>query len=169
MSFSIAKRYAKALIAASKKGADGEKIAFDLAALDTPVMKQFLSNPVFEHAERLAFVEKLDIEPSTKGCLSLLIRRNRTFILHALKKAYQQELDAQEGRLRAKITTAEPISTKQLTEIVKALAEYMHQEVVAEPAVNPALLGGGRAEMGGLLFDNSIQSKLMQLEKVLCN
>lgn len=173
MSLLIARRYAKALIQSTSKQSDWELIESDLkmlteSYLTTPLLQLF-ENPVFHPEERLAFAKQLGLSPLTERCLELLIERNRTVLLPDLQRSYTHELDTKLGRVRAKITTARALNSEQLSEITGALFNRLGKEVIPEIFVSPAVLGGVRAQIGGLVFDATLESQFSQLRRDLCN
>jgi F-type H+-transporting ATPase subunit delta len=173
MNEAIARRYAKALIQSVSGAADWEPIEADLKALAdaylTTPLKELFENPIFHPEERLSFAKQLGLTKSTERCLELLINRNRTFILPDLARAYTRELDGKLGRVRAKISSAKPLSPEQLSVITGALFKYVGKEVIPISEVHPALLAGVRAQIGGLVFDGSLQAQFSQLRRDLCN
>ncbi|MEI6805028.1 MAG: ATP synthase F1 subunit delta [Myxococcaceae bacterium] len=173
MSQLIARRYAKALIQSTSKQTDWELIESDLKSLsegylNTPLLQLF-ENPVFHPEERLAFSKLLGLNSLTQRCLELLIERNRTTILPDLERSYTRELDIKLGRVRAQITTARALDPEQLVEVTGALFKRIGKEVIPETIVSPAVLGGVRAQIGGLVFDSTLQSQFSQLRRDLCN
>lgn len=173
MNGAIARRYAKALIQSVSQKSDWELIESDLKALSnaylTTQLKDLFENPIFHPEERLAFAKQLGLSIVTERCLELLIERNRTFIIPDLARSYMRELDTKLGRVRAKISSAKALSTEQLSSITGALFKRLGQEVIPETDVHPALLAGVRAQIGGLVFDGSLQAQFSQLRRDLCN
>ena len=172
MNQNIAKRYAKALIAATNKESDRELIEEELKILTEAYraeLHELFENPVFHPQERLDCVKHLGLSALTLGCLELLIRKNRTFILPELSKAYTRELDTKLGRIRAKVTSAKALEPEQLAEIRAALFKRLGKEVIPETEVHPGVLGGVRAQIGGLVFDGTLESQFSQLRRDLCN
>lgn len=173
MSQLIARRYAKALIAAATQAHDLESVESDLNVLSKayqqPDLRQFFENPVFQKSERLEFIQKLELSERTKRCLELMIERNRTLMLPDLARAYTRELDTKLGRVRARITTAKELTPEQLSHITGALFKRLGKEVIPEVDVSAQVLGGVRAQIGGLVFDNTLQTQFSQLRRDLCN
>ncbi len=173
MSQQIARRYAKALIQSTSEESHWKAIESDLNALakaylNTPLGELF-ENPVFHPEERLAFSKQLGLNPLTERCLELMIDRNRTFVLPELARSYTRELDSKLGRIRARITTARALSPEQLSEVTGALFKRLGKEVIPEPEVDLAALGGVRAQIGGLVFDGTLEAQFSQLRRDLCN
>ncbi|MES2503574.1 MAG: ATP synthase F1 subunit delta [Myxococcota bacterium] len=167
MNPAIAKRYARALIALSTE------LEFELDSLancyEHTALKKLLENPAFSNTERLQLVHKLELSPILTRCLEMLIESNRTEIIPELRTAYGRELDMKLGRLRAEITSAHALTPNQLDEITQSLIGRLGRPVVPESKVDPSVLGGVRAQIGGLVFDSTLETQLSQLRRVLCN
>ena len=173
MNQAIARRYAKALIQSVSQKSDWQLIESDLKALSnaymTTPLKELFENPIFHPEERLSFAKQLGLSKASERCLELLISHNRTFILPDLARSYTRELDMKLSRVRAKITSAKALSPEQLSSITGALFKRLGQEVIPETTIHPALLAGVRAQIGGLVFDGSLQAQFSQLRRDLCN
>ena len=172
MNQTIAKRYAKALIAAVAQESEWGVIEAELKVLASAyrgALREFLENPVFHPEERLRFAQHLNLSAVTLGCLELLIQKNRTFILPDLSRVYTRELDSRLGRIRAQVTSAQALSLEQVSEITGALLRRLGKEVIPETDLCPSVLGGIRVQIGGLVFDGTLESQLSQLRRDLCN
>lgn len=173
MNQAIARRYAKALIQSVSDSSDWQLIEADLKALAnaylTTPLRELFENPIFHPEERLSFAKQLGLSTPTERCLELLINRNRTFIIPDLTRSYTRELDMKLGRVRAMISSAKTLTPEQLSVITGALFKRLGKEVIAESEVRPALLAGVRAQIGGLVFDGSLQAQFSQLRRDLCN
>lgn len=173
MNYLIAKRYAKALIQITQKESDWSQIETDLQVLaqaySQGALRHFFEDPVFSLEERRLFADKLPISHDTQNLLKLLISKNRTFILPELLKAYGLEVDAKLGRVKAKITSAIPLPPQQLHDIAQALHQRLGQPIIPETIVKPSVLGGIQAQIGGLVFDGTLENQFSQLKRNLCN
>jgi F-type H+-transporting ATPase subunit delta len=168
---SIARRYALGLLTAA--GTHQEGLGQELNELskifedDQSGFKSLLVNPAFSPAERIAVIEKLALAeqmPSVlRDFLKLLVAKGRMKILPAISAAYARLLDEKQGRIKAKITSAFPLSTDASQEICDLLAKLTKRQVIAEQAVEPKLLGGVKIEMAGAVIDGSLSSKVQAL------
>jgi F-type H+-transporting ATPase subunit delta len=173
----IAHRYARALISAVKDDALLPRIEADLQELsslfadEASGLRLLLENPVFRVSERQSVLkqmgERMSLHPMTNQFLSLLVEKDRARLLPALSWAFGQELDSRLARVRAVITTAQPLIDGDLAQIVGALNLRLGKNVVSKTEVDPSVLGGVRAQIGGLVFDGTLETKLASLRRAL--
>ncbi|MBH1989524.1 MAG: ATP synthase F1 subunit delta [Myxococcaceae bacterium] len=173
MSALIAKRYAKALLSAvqgaEEQGQIESQLKFLADACKIPAVQQFFENPRFQKDERFRLIKNLDLQPALLHCLKLLIDRNRISLLSELDASFRSELDRHLGRVRARVTSAKPLDAEQSAQIAQALSDRIGLPVLTENTVDPAVLAGIRAKIGGLVFDNTLQTQFSQLRKDLCS
>ena len=72
-----------------------------------------------------------------------------------------------ERTVRAKVTSATPLSADEQAKIEQALRRRFNADVALETAVDPALIGGAVIDAGDVVIDGSLRSKLARLETAL--
>ena len=77
--------------------------------------------------------------------------------------------DAHLGRVRARVTSAEPLGPAVLDRVRRALEQRTGKQVVVETAVDPDLIGGVVARVGDLILDGSVRTQLADLRAKLLN
>jgi len=168
-----ARRYAQAVfeIALEKKElerwqADLQKIVGAvndttfLAALDSPKIK-------IEDKSRFLTKRLGDINPLALNLALLLIARTGIGMIKEIAGEYQHLLDSYQGIAMAKVTTAVLLNDKDKRELADRLGVLVGAKVELESKVDPAILGGIVARVGGKLLDGSTRSKLTALKKEL--
>ena len=172
----IARRYAKALFELSVEDGRFEETGRELQALkgaleSDPDLVVALSSPLTTREDRLAVAEALiaalQPSPTLGNTLRLLADRRRLADLAAIARTYREFADDKAGRVRARVTSAAPLSEEAATRIGAALTQATQRTVVVERAVDPALLGGAVAQVGSQVFDGSIRNQLEQLKQQL--
>jgi F-type H+-transporting ATPase subunit delta len=174
----VARRYARALfgigVDAGNFDALGQQIA-DLAELwsSSPELRQALENPVFRQDEKRKVLEQLlpriAPTPEVQRFVLLLLDRRRISILPAIARAYGALADEHTGRVRARVTSAEPLSPAALDRVRRSLEQRTGKKVIVETAVDPELIGGVVANVGDLVLDGSIRTQLDDLRAKLIN
>ncbi|GAC1336515.1 MAG: ATP synthase F1 subunit delta [Myxococcales bacterium] len=184
---SVARRYAKALLSlatapdgAAANGGDPHGVAErtaaqlrDLAAsLETsPDTRAALLNPGFSSAQRQkavdALAQQLKLEPGIVNFLRLLLDRQRIAALPAIARAFGELLDQRIGRVRATVTSAQPLGEGELATVRDALSKAVQKSIILEAKTDPALLGGVVAQVGGTVFDGSVRTQLNRLRDEL--
>jgi F-type H+-transporting ATPase subunit delta len=93
----------------------------------------------------------------------LLVDKDRVPQLPAIADAFRDEVDAQVGRVRATILTAKPLAPQALADVVRGLEKRTGKKVVPDVAVDPSVIAGVRAKIGGLVFDATVRARLDRL------
>jgi F-type H+-transporting ATPase subunit delta len=178
MGGSVARRYARALfgigIDAGNFEAFGREID-DLAALlaSSPELQSALENPVFKPEEKRKVLEQIlpRVTPTAevRRFVLLLLERRRLVLLPSIARAYRDLADAHAGRVRAKVTSAEPLTPAALDGVRRALAQRTGKQVIVETDVDPTLIGGVVARVGDLVLDGSVRTQLAELREKLVN
>jgi F-type H+-transporting ATPase subunit delta len=163
----IAARYAKALMMVSQEFE--EALGALAKAYEISEVRAFFENPSFLISERLDFIKNLGLAEPLNRCLELMIHGGRMDILPALSKAYTKELDKKRGRVRAQITTSKPLDAAEMEVLAKALGSKLGVTVTPEALVEPRVGAGVRAQIGGLVFDNTLETQFSSLRRDLCN
>lgn len=178
MGGSVARRYARALfgigVDAGNFEALGQEIG-DLATLWTaaPDLRELLENPVFRPDEKRKVLEQIlpRVAPTAevRRLALLLLERRRITLLPAIARAYRDLADAHTGRVRARVTSAEPLTAAAADRVRRALEERTGKKVIVETAVDPSLIGGVVAQVGDLVLDGSVRTQLSDLRSKLLN
>jgi F-type H+-transporting ATPase subunit delta len=173
----VGRRYARALIL-SLEGADAaklQKIEEELSALAKLLarrdghaeFRQAMLNPSFSAAQRSAVLGEIakqnNFEPVTAQFLKLLVEKDRLPQLPAVASAFRDEVDTRVGRVRATIVTAKELAPDALMEIVRGLEARTGKKVVPDVEVDPSVIAGVQARIGGLVFDATVRSQLERL------
>lgn len=172
-----ATRYARALLdVAIKEKADVSKIEHDLSDFvamlhSTPTLSKALLNPVVPAARKRAAVDaivaKAALMPIVAKTLVLLADRDRFALLDDILDTYRDRLMEHNKVVRARVTTAAPIGADQATHIEQSLARATERTVVLTTAVDPSIVGGLIARVGGTVFDGSVTNQLQRLKQRL--
>ena len=141
MGGSVARRYARALfgigVDAGKFEALGDELD-ELATLwnESAELRQALENPVFKPAEKRAVLEsilpRVAPTPEVQRFVLLLLDRRRIVLLPAIARAYRELADAHVGRVRAEVTSAEPLTPATLDRVRRSLEQRTGKKVIIE-------------------------------------
>jgi F-type H+-transporting ATPase subunit delta len=173
---SIARRYAKALLALGAEEANLEPMLGQLedltrALAQSSELRQALSDPVFPLAERRAALDalgaRLGVTRTVRSFTMLLLDRGRVLALPDITREFRGLVDARAGRVRARVTSARPLSPELEARLRTLLEQRLGKRVVLEKLEDPTLLGGLTAEVGDLLYDGSLRHHLEALQALL--
>lgn len=172
----IGRRWARALASALTSDSDLAKVEEELNAIKSLIdqrgdFQQAMVNPGFTNDERekvlVAVADQFKFHSQTKVFLRLLVQKDRTHYLGDIADAFRSEVDSRLGRVRAHITSAENMNDNEIKDVVNALKKRTGKEVVPEFSVDKSLLAGMQARIGGMVFDNSVKSRLERLKTTL--
>jgi F-type H+-transporting ATPase subunit delta len=174
---SLARRYAKALLEIGRDEALVDRLGDDLVrfarVIESPELASVMSSPVFTTSERRLVLERLfpgmALHPHTVNFLRLLLDKDRFAALPDIVREYRALADAEAGRIRATVTTASELSPALRDTVARAIAQNAGKKVVLETRVDPALLGGMVAHIGGRVYDASLRTRLERLQLSLVN
>ena len=173
----VAKSYAKALFGLAKERQQAEPVGQGLAALveltaQTPELAAFLSRPWIAAAvKRAAAIEvanRAGVSPLVRDFFALVVAKGRGDHLDAIGHAYREMLDADAGRVRARVRTSVALGDEERKALSARIGrELGGKQVMLEETVDPALLGGFIAEVGSLVLDGSLDGQLARLKQRL--
>lgn len=177
----VGRRYARALILALE-GAPQDKLArieeelSALAALldrrsGSPDFRQAMLNPSFHSDQRRAVLKAIaeanKLDEMTLKFVLLLEEKDRFRDLPVVARAFQAEVDEKVGRVRATILTAKELSPQAIADIVRGLEKRTGKKVVPDVEVDPSVIAGVQARIGGTVFDATVRSQLERLRAEL--
>ncbi len=173
----VARRYADALIEVASESSSVEAIGKDLQNVENVLMAHdgklhgFFSSPVFTTEEReavlLQILPRLGVGNFTQNFLKVVNSNGRFAVLPVIRSEYDKLADVRAGRVRVKVSTAEPLTPQLETEVKAALESSTGKTVIVEHTVDPSLIGGMVARIGGTVYDSSLRTKLQALKAAL--
>ena len=172
-----ATRYARALLdVATTEQADLSRIEADLsgfvALMDAhQALGKVLLNPVVPAARKrgavVELVARIDVTTLVSKLLVLLAERDRLLLLPDLLNAYRERLMDRQNVVRAEVTTASPLPAERQQHIKQSLARVTGRTVNLSTRVDPAIIGGLVARVGGTVYDASVTNQLKRLKQRL--
>ena len=104
--------------------------------------------------------DALALEPPLRNFLGLLIDRNRLDLLDEITATYETLLDERLGIVKARVTSALELDSKQKDLVATRLEALTGKKVRMEVSVDPSLIGGLVAQVGSTIYDGSIRQQL---------
>lgn len=175
MAGSVARRYARALVEIlppERLEAAGAALG-QVAALmrEVPALRRTFDDPgVPAQAKREVLgqiAQRLGLDDLLRRFLGLLLERKRMGAIELIHRNYDDLVDARLGRVRATVTTAVPLGETERARVRDGLARFSGKTVILEPRVDPAVLGGVLAQIGGTIYDGSLRTQLRRLQEQL--
>lgn len=172
-----ANRYAKALfdVAVEEKN-DLAQIDRDLENLvtmmrESPELAQASARTGVTGAARQALMEavadKMALSVPVKKLLVLLAESHKLDLVPDLAIAFRERLLAHRNIVRADVTSAVALSPEKTKALAESLATVTGKQVDLSVSVDPELLGGVVARIGGTVYDGSVRTQLQRMRQEL--
>ncbi len=174
----VAKRYAKALVALAEEKKNIDKTKSDLGAFvgaveAQPSLQKLFSSPVFTPENKKAVIRelsgKLGMQPTTQRFVEHLAETGRIRYVRDVHEAFLEILAERQNRALARLTTAASLNNGDLGEIKKKLEALTGKQVDIESKVDASLIGGAKAQIGSVIYDGSIKNQLTKMRDQLAN
>lgn len=172
----VAKRYAKALLAAAKQAGAHNQVYAELEQIvkgfnaDLGV-KSYFSNPTISAEQKVsvlnAALKGQQVSETILSTLKVLGENDRLELIEQVLVAYREMLDLEEGITRGVVKSAQPLSAAAQKEVEQKIAKVLNKKIVLTYEQDPKLLGGVVAQVGGWTLDDSLDTHLKKLNEEL--
>jgi F-type H+-transporting ATPase subunit delta len=168
-----ARRYAKAVFEIALERKELDRWRDDLRVLaalgaDAAFMALVENTKIgFDKKEKVLAKVLGGLNPLARNLAYLLVSRGRFGTIGEIAEEYHRLLDGYRGIEHAEVVTAVPLDEKEKKRLEEHLGEVVGKKIVLETSVDPSLVGGMVARVGGKLLDGSTHSRLLELEKEL--
>ncbi len=172
----LADRYAAALFALADERGALDSVAADLGRIQALIgtsadLRTLLRSPVLSRADQARALAqvlgRMEISPTVKNLIGLMAKNRRLFALEKTIGAYRERLARHRGEITAEVTSAIPLKSEHLQAVRDAVKRVVGRDVALEAKVDPALIGGLIVKVGSRMLDNSLRTKLQNLELAL--
>ncbi len=170
-----ARRYSQAVFDIARERNELDKWQSDLRKIATlgedARFIALMENPKIHFEDKAKLLSKVlgDVNPLALNLVYLLVTKGRLSMVADIADEYQRLLDSYRGIERAEVTTAIELDAEDKRKLEERLEAVVGKKVVVKPRVDPSVLGGVVARIGGKLLDGSTRSKLMALKKALAS
>ena len=167
-----ARRYARAVFEIALEANELERWQSDLQKLVGAIRdEQFLAvleSPKIKFEEKSRLLSKLEgVGPLALNLVRLLVARGGVHLLPEIDGAFNHLVNDYLGIQTAEVVTAVPLDKKDKEKLAEELGDMVGKKIELEATVDPAIIGGIVARVGGRLLDGSTRSKLAALKKDL--
>ena len=169
----LADRYATALFELALERDALEQIERDLDAIRAMIagsedLGRVVHSLTLSRAEQGkaldAVLERQGTSQYVRNFVALLARNRRVFLLTDMIAAFQAKLAEHRGEVSAEVTSAVPLKPAHVEAVNEALRAIVGRDVALETKIDPALIGGLTVRVGSRMLDNSLRTKLQNLE-----
>ena len=167
-----ARRYARALFQIAREDRRVGEVLGELDTLATMLdenesLRDALLTPLHPVEERKAVMKSVSqgsgVSASVTNFYSNLIDQRRLVDFYGIREEYQRLANEDAGLMTAVVTTASPLDDRRKDRLRRALSERTGQEVQLDIQIDPTLIGGAIAKVGGMVFDGSLRTQLSKL------
>jgi len=170
------KRYALALFELGKENSELEKIERSIKELlelynSSIDLKNFINNPTQSQNKQLEVINKIssqmNLSKNLKNFLSVLVFKRRIFFLEKIIKSFLSLTSRKRGELQATLISSKNLTEQELKNLNNELTKTIGSQVAFNYKVDENLIGGLKFQVGSLMVDTSIKSKLKKYEKIM--
>lgn len=135
-------------------------------------LERALTNPAIPVLRKRGVIDALlaragTLQPAVAKLLQLLADRDRLAILGDVARAFENRLMDHQKVVRAEVVTALALSADRVQSIKAGLKAATGRDVQLDTRVDPSILGGAVARIGGTVYDGSVARQLERLRDTL--
>jgi F-type H+-transporting ATPase subunit delta len=170
----LARRYVQSLFEVAQEKDVLDTISGDLKLLDdtlmnSPELTSFLNDPSTPKRAKKVAIEGLftEISEFSLNFVRVVIDKNRTEILSEAYRIFQDMIDTAKGILNGTIQSVIKLDDKLMDEIRKSLEKRFNKKLILDNRITPELIGGLKIQVGNMVIDASVKSRLENLKEIL--
>ena len=167
------KSYALAIFEISKESSTLDKIEYEMKNIsklldESSEFKKFIMSPLVtkEDKQNVLFkiAEQNNFSLITKNFLGFVAKKNRLFFLDKIIESFLNLVSNNKGELKAKLVSSKELSIEEQKKIQVDFSKDFKSPINIDYKYDPSLIGGLVIQVGSIMVDASIKTKLKQLE-----
>ena len=171
---STSRSYALSLYELAKESSELNKVEDGMNGLKTLLsnssdFKEMILNPTVTKEEKnkviIKMVDQYSFCQTLKKFLGFLTIKNRLFFLNKIIDSFLNLVSSGKGELKAKLLSSKELSKGELEKIRSELSKDFQSTIMIDYKYDPNLLGGLIIQVGSVMVDASIKTKLKELQK----
>ena len=171
---STSKSYALALYELSKESSELNKVETDMKDLGLLLeqsvdFREMIQNPTVakEDKKNIIFMiaDKNNFSKNLKKFLGFVAFNNRLFYLKNIIQSFLDLVSDSKGELKAKLISSKELSLEEKKKIQSELSKNFKSSLKIDYKYDPNLIAGLIIQVGSIMIDTSIRTKLKKLEK----
>tara|TARA_Y100000590_G_scaffold378772_1_gene445972 strand:+ start:4185 stop:4742 length:558 start_codon:yes stop_codon:yes gene_type:complete len=173
---STSKSYAIALYELSKENALLDKVEEEIKSLDQLMkdssdFKEMIISPTIakESKKKVIFAisDQNNFSLILKKFLGFVAEKNRLFFLDKIIISFLNLISKAKGELKAKLISSKKLSAEEQTKIQDNFSKNFKSKLKIEYSHDPKLIAGLIIQIGSVMIDTSIKTKMKKLEKIM--
>ena len=171
---STSRSYALALYELSKESEELEKVENNMKDLkklldESLDFKEMVLSPTIPKDNKkdvlLTIAEKNNFSKILRKFLGFIAIKNRLFFLNKIVESFLNLVSRNKGELKAKLISSKKLSIDEKKKIQKELSENFKSSLNIDYEHDPDLIAGLVVQVGSIMIDTSVKTKLKKLEK----
>ena len=171
---STSKSYALALYEISKENSSLDKVekemrSFKELLINSVNFKEMITSPMVtkEDKQNIIFkiIERNSFTDTSKKFLGFVSSKNRLFFLDKIIGSFLNLVSKNKGELKAKLISSKELSAEEQKKIQVELSKDFNSNLNIDYMYDPELIGGLIIQIGSVMIDTSIKTKLKKIER----
>jgi len=166
--------YALALYELSKENSDLDKVEENIKSInkllrESSDFKEMILNPTISKEEKqnvMSIIAKQNNFPSIlTNFLTYISSKNRLFFLNKIIESFLALVAKNKGEINAKLVSSKKLSEEEKEKIKSELSKNFQSPLNIDYKFDPDLIAGLVIQVGSVMIDTSIKTKLKKLEQ----
>ena len=171
---STSKSYAIALYELSKENSELDKVEDGMKSLnkllnESSDFREMISSPIVTKEDKknviFTIADKNNFSQVLKKFLGFIAIKNRLFFLNKIIESFLSLVSNNKGELKAKLISSKKLSIEEQKKIQNELSKDFRSPLKIDYKYDPDLIAGLIIQIGSVMVDTSIKTKLKKLEK----
>jgi len=171
---STSRSYAIALYELSKENSELDSVENGMKSLDELInqssdFKEMILNPTISREDKrnviFAIADKNNFSKILKKFLGYITIKNRLFFLKKIIENFLNLVSKNKGELKAKLISPKKLSVEEQKKIQSELSKDFKSQLKINYEYDPDLIAGLIIQIGSVMIDTSIKTKLKKLER----
>ena len=171
---STSKSYALALYELSKENSELDNVENEMKSLnkllnESSDFKEMILSPTVAKEDKknviFTIADQNNFSKILKKFLGFVAIKNRLFFLNKIIESFLNLVSANKGELKAKLISSRKLTIEEQKKIQNELSKDFKSPLNVDYEYNPDLIAGLIIQVGSIMVDTSIKTKLKKLEK----
>ena len=171
---STSKSYALALYELAKENSELNKIENEMKNLNKLLSEssdfaEMILNPTISKEDKKEVLDKIadqnNFSLTFKKFLGFISIKNRLFFLNKIIESFLDLLSKSKSELKAKLISSKKLSKEEQKKIENDLSKDFQSKLNIDYKYDPNLIAGLIIQVGSIMVDTSVKTKLKKLEK----
>lgn len=170
------RRYALAFYELSKENNELEKAETEVNAIKNLIkshseFRNMIASPTIDKIDQINALkqlsEKFSFTKTFKNFLEFIASKRRLFFLNEILNNFLNLTSLKRGEVKVKLISSKELNSEEIEKIKKDLENDYGSKLNINYIYDPKLLGGLVVQIGSIMIDTSIKSKLQKYKQIM--